>query len=134
MFPSFDMPVKGNIMALLVLSAIFVLSVISFGFLISAALRSRNDCLKAALLVSAPALILSGYMWPIHSMPHYLQPIVYVIPLTVFLRGFLKIFQLGMGLTDIYREILFLLIQSSVYFTAGMLFLKRDFKEHKDVL
>jgi ABC-type multidrug transport system permease subunit len=73
-------------------------------------------------------------MWPIYSMPHYLQPFVYLIPLTMFLRGFLKIFQLGLGLTGIYREILFLLLLSTVYFSMGLLFLNRDFKEHKDVL
>lgn len=130
-FPLFGIPIRGSMLLLLLFSMLFAFATVSLGFLLSAALRNRSDAIKGTLLLAAPAFLLSGYTWPINSMPSYLHLPVYLIPLTVFLEGFRKIYQQGSGITSLFREIAVLSALTATYLAAGTWFVKRCMKESR---
>lgn len=121
--PLFALPMHGHVLVLASYSAVFILAVISFGFLFSCAFRTRDDAIKGCLLVGAPAFLLSGYTWPVASMPGWIQPVAYAIPLTTFLAGFKKIVLYGLGAEAVMRETGILLLTAAVCTLAGLPFL-----------
>ena len=124
-YPAFSVIIKGSLVVLLFYTMLFIFAVISLGFMISCALKDRNDAIKGTLLLAAPAFILSGYTWPIAYMPMFIKPVVYIIPLTEFLSGFKKIVFYGAGANQIGVEAGILLVMILVYSFVGVLFLKK---------
>ncbi len=110
---------------------VFIFAVISLGFLISCALKDRNDAIKGTLLLAAPAFILSGYTWPIQYMPLFIKPVAYIIPLTEFLSGLRKIVFYGAGFKYVAAETTVLLLMVFVYSAIGLMFLKKAIKNER---
>jgi ABC-2 type transport system permease protein len=92
----FGVPLRGSFLALLAISAAFLLPALGQGLLISAATKNQFVASQLALLSGfLPAFLLSGFIFEIPSMPTIIQAITYVIPArylipslqTVFLAG-----------------------------------------------
>lgn len=82
----FGVPMVGPIWAVAAYSLLFVIIALSFGLLISAAAPSLRVAMMAAILTTMlPTMILSGFMFPIRSMPPVLQAICQLMPPTHFL-------------------------------------------------
>ncbi|MDR3244776.1 MAG: ABC transporter permease [Elusimicrobiota bacterium] len=111
------------------ISVSLFLAALSLGFLLSAALRNCSNALKGCLLISAPAFLLSGYTFPIETMPRPLQLFVQIIPLTPFLEGFKKIYQQNLGINYIYPYIFHLLILAFVFFVFAYICLNISVKK-----
>lgn len=122
-FPLFALPLRGNAFLLAAHAAAFILAVMSCGFLFSCALHSRDDAIKGCLLIGAPAFLLSGYTWPIASMPAWIRPVAHAIPLTPFLSGFKKIAVYGLGAGSVAGETGVLLLTTMLCTLAGLPFL-----------
>lgn len=103
-FPLFGIPMKGNVTLLMTYSLLFVLAGLSMGFFLSVLLGNRSDAIKGALLLAAPAFLLSGYTWPLASMPAAIRALAWCIPLTGYLQGVRKVFQQGAGATYLGGE------------------------------
>lgn len=92
----FDVPFHGSILALFVLSTAFLIPALGQGLFISILTKEQLLAAQAGLLTAfLPAIILSGFIFDINSMPRILQIITYVVPArhfnvslqTVFLAG-----------------------------------------------
>jgi drug efflux transport system permease protein len=92
----FGVPFRGSALALLAISAVFLLPALGQGLLISAATKNQFVASQLALLTAfLPTMLLSGFLFEIDSMPKairlltYLVPARYLIPQlqTVFLAG-----------------------------------------------
>ncbi len=129
MFPLFGIPFKGSVPAMILYSSLFILASVCMGFLFSSALKTRVDALKATLLVSAPAFILSGYTWPVSSMPAVLWPVAGIIPLTTYLKGYRRLYMQGAGLSAVTNEMMVLAAMSVIFFAAGLLFMRKTARE-----
>jgi len=82
----FDLPMRGSWGALLVALALFLVGALATGLLISTVADSQQFAFQAALLISLlPTLILSGFIFPIASMPPALQLVTSVVPARYFL-------------------------------------------------
>ncbi|MBI5507158.1 MAG: ABC transporter permease [Deltaproteobacteria bacterium] len=91
----FDVPIRGNLGLLYLMSSVFLIGALSQGLLISVVARQQQVAMQLAMISSMlPAIMLSGFMSPIASMPKIVQAITYAIPARYFLvivRGlFLK--------------------------------------------
>jgi ABC-2 type transport system permease protein len=133
LFPLFHLEIKAPLALVVPFSLLFSLSAISLGFFLSAMLRNRSDALKGMLILATPAFLVSGYTWPIHLMPVYLQGIVYILPLTSFLEGFRKLYQQGIGIGYLAKDLLILGVLCVVYLVAGSLFVRHLIKENQRV-
>ena len=82
----FGLPMRGNWVALLVAQSLFLVGALATGLLISTASRTQQVAFQMALLISfLPTLMLSGFIFPISSMPPALQVVTYLVPARYFL-------------------------------------------------
>jgi len=83
----FGVPLEGSVWALTGYSLLYVVIALSLGLLISAMVRTQRVAMMLALTMTMlPAMILSGFIFPVRSMPVPLQWLAHVIPATYFLR------------------------------------------------
>ena len=83
----FGVPLAGSVWALTGYSLLYVIIALALGLLISAMVRTQRVAMMLALtLTMLPAMILSGFIFPVRSMPVPLQVIAHLIPATYFLR------------------------------------------------
>jgi ABC-2 type transport system permease protein len=87
----FDLPMRGSWLVLLGVVSLFLVGALAFGLLISSVADSQQVAFQLALLTSfLPTLMLSGFIFPISSMPAYLQLVTHIVPARNFqvaLRG-----------------------------------------------
>jgi len=81
----FGVPFRGSYLILFFVSALFLLSSLGIGLTISMAFKEQFQASQAALAIGyMPAMMLSGLMFPINSMPAWIQAITYFIPARYF--------------------------------------------------
>jgi len=99
----FDVPFRGNVALLMLLSLAFVIGASGLGMFISAVARSQLLATQVALIATAlPAFLLSGFMYAISVMPVPLRVLTYLIPARYFLVVTRGIFLKGVG-ADVLR-------------------------------
>lgn len=77
----FGVPFRGNILLLAVLTLLFLVGALGLGMFISAAVKSQVLATQVAMLVTyMPALLLSGFIFTIATMPIVLRAVTYVVP------------------------------------------------------
>ncbi len=81
----FKVPINGSVTLLLALAGLFLLSSLGIGLLISTIARTQQEAMMLAFFTILPSVFLSGFMFPIASMPVALQWFSKVVPLTYFL-------------------------------------------------
>jgi len=95
----FGMPMRGSWLLLLLALSLFLVGALGLGLLISSVAETQQVAFQAALLVSfLPTLMLSGFIFPIASMPRFLQVITYAVPARYFLIALRGIVLKGAGL------------------------------------
>jgi ABC-2 type transport system permease protein len=95
----FGMPMRGSWLLLLLALSLFLVGALGLGLLISSVAETQQVAFQAALLVSfLPTLMLSGFIFPIASMPPFLQLVTYAVPARYFLIALRGIVLKGAGL------------------------------------
>jgi ABC-2 type transport system permease protein len=121
----FGVPFQGSIAALLLASVLFILSALAMGLLISTVSRTQQEAFMLLVLVFLPAVILSGFISPIASMPPAFQLVTYVNPVRHFLDIVRGIFLKGTGVRELWLSYAVLAL-----FTAGVMALARNRFRH----
>lgn len=123
----FDVPLRGNIFLLAVLSSIFLFGGLSLGILISIAAKSQLVASQISMVVTfLPAFLLSGFMYAIANMPKPLQMITYIIPARYFVSILKGIFLKGNTFKFLILETVLLMIFGlMVFMLANKKFKKR---------
>jgi ABC-2 type transport system permease protein len=92
----FDVPLRGSWVALLLLSAVFLVPALGQGLVISAVARNQFIAAQVALLTGfLPALLLSGFLFEIDSMPLPLRILTTVVPARYFVASLQTVFLAG---------------------------------------
>jgi len=92
----FDVPFRGSLAVLLVVSALFMLASLGMGLLISTIARSQFVAGQVAIIVAfLPAFILSGFIFDIASMPTVVQWITHIVPARYFVSSLQTLFLAG---------------------------------------
>lgn len=108
-------PVAGSLFWLSVLSVIFILVALSLGLLISTLVRTQVAAmLTSGMVMMMPVMLLSGMIFPVESMPVFLQYISNIIPAKWYIMGVKKIMIEGLGITYVLKEIYILLLMCIV--------------------
>jgi len=112
----FKMPVQGSLLLLGAESVLFIITSLSLGILISTMSATQQSAMMISLMgLMLPVIILSGFIFPISSMPTPLQVISNVIPAKWFIIILKAIMLKGVGITFIWKETL-ILIGMTVFF------------------
>jgi ABC-2 type transport system permease protein len=101
----FDVPMRGNILLLAVLSGLFLLTTLGLGIFVSTISRSQQQAmLIAQFFFFMPFMFLSGFAFPISNMPEPIQYFTYLIPLRYFLEIVRGVFLKGNGLAELWPQ------------------------------
>lgn len=93
--PIFNIPFRTNLLPLLVFMIPFFLSIVYLGIFLSLFFNKREDAIMLIMFTSIPALLMTGYSWPMSSTPTWIQAMSYLIPSTLGAKGFIGLSQLG---------------------------------------
>jgi len=122
----FHVPLRGSVPLLLFEGALYILVSLSLGILISARTSSQRIAMMFALLgTMLPNILLSGFIFPLESMPAPLRAISYIVPGRWFVAIARGIMLKGIGLEYVWRETLFLAAMATVLLAASI----RSFNE-----
>jgi ABC-2 type transport system permease protein len=110
----FGVPINGSIPLLLGLAALFLLTSLGVGILVSSIATTQQEALLMTFATALPTVYLSGFLFPIEAMPRWLQLVTYVIPARyamVIMRG---IILKGVGLEILAEQVIAVLIFSTI--------------------
>jgi len=125
----FDVPIRGSLLLLFAVSAVYLVGALSLGIFISTMARTQLLASQAAFVVTfLPAFLLSGFMFDIGNMPRGLQVVTYFIPARYFVTFLRGLYLKGTGIAQLWPECLLM-----AAFGALMLLLAiRSFKKRLD--
>jgi ABC-2 type transport system permease protein len=116
----FRVPLRGSVALLLFEGLLFILVSLSLGILISARTSSQRVAMMGALVgTMLPTMLLSGFIFPIESMPAPLQAISRVVPARWFVLVARGIMLKGIGLAYLWPATLVLLFMALFLLTAS---------------
>ena len=115
----FGVPVAGSIPLLLACTALFLVTPLGIGLLISTLAKSQQEAIILSLFFLLPNIFLSGFFFPIAAMPEWLQAITYLFPLNYFLTIVRGIILKGAGIAELYPQIIALAIYGFVVMTIA---------------
>ena len=123
----FGLPMRGSWLALLLAVSLFLVGALAFGLLISTVAETQQVAFQLALLTSyLPTLMLSGFIFPISSMPAALQVVTFAVPARYFLLALRGIVLKGVGIEVIWRDLAALVVFAAVIVALASLRLKRE--------
>ncbi len=94
----FDVPFRGNPLALLFGSMLYLMSTLGMGLLISTFSTTQQQAMLTAFFILMPMVILSGFAFPIRNMPEWIQYLTYLDPLRFYLVVIRDLFLKGGGI------------------------------------
>lgn len=99
------MPMRGNLALLLAESMLFIITTLSLGLLISSLVNSQQIAMFISLVgLLMPALIFSGFMFPIENMPLPMQVISNIVPTKWFYSIIKNIMVKGLDFSYVYKQ------------------------------
>jgi ABC-2 type transport system permease protein len=117
----FQVPFRGNPLVLLVGTALFLLSMLGLGLLISTLCSTQQQAFASNFFFLSPMFLLSGFGFPIASMPQLLQWLTYLNPLRYFLIVLRGTFLKGVGFSVLWPQMLAMAVVGGVLLTISVL-------------
>jgi ABC-2 type transport system permease protein len=117
----FGVPFKGSLIFLFVSVAFFFCANLGFGLLISTFSATQQQAMMNVFLYTFPAMLLSGFAFPIESMPRAIIPLTYANPMRYFVELLRGIFLKGMGPAELWTSLLGLFLITLVSVVASAL-------------
>ena len=115
----FEVPIRGNLALLFLATALYLMTTLGIGLLISTVSQTQQQAMMSTFFFYFPAVLLSGFMFPIANMPHLIQWLTYANPLRYFLVIIRGIFLKGVGPTVLWPQMLALAIMGFVTLWAA---------------
>jgi len=122
----FEVPFRGNLFTLFTLSGIFIAASLGIGLYISNVAETAQTAWLMGFLSSIlPAIILSGFIFPIESMALPIQFFTYLFPIRYYLVILRGVILKGVGFSVLYPEALILLMFALLLITISALRFKK---------
>jgi ABC-2 type transport system permease protein len=117
----FGVPILGDLGLLFGLSLLFLVGALGQGLFVSIATRQQQLAIQLSFITSMlPALLLSGFMSPIASMPQIIQAITYLVPARYFLVILRGLFLKGSTLTVLAPQVIALSVYAMLMTTIAV--------------
>ena len=111
-----QVPFRGSLLILILMASLFLLSTLGLGLLISTAMKNQFNAAQAALFLAfLPAMMFSGFIYEISSMPALLRAITYLFAARYFVTAITTLFQAGNLAPILLRNGIFLLFAAISY-------------------
>jgi ABC-2 type transport system permease protein len=106
----FGVPFKGHILFLFFAGFFYILCSLAVGIFISTISKTQQQAMMSFFLYFIPAILFSGFAFPIYAMPETIQFITNFNPLMYFIIIIRGVFLKGVGFSVLWKEILVLLV------------------------
>jgi ABC-2 type transport system permease protein len=110
----FKVPMEGHILTLFFATGLYLMSTLGVGLFISTISRTQQQAMMTAFFFAMPAILLSGFIYPIANMPVVVQWLTYLNPLRFFLVIIRGLYLKGVGFAVLWPQMLALAIQGVV--------------------
>jgi ABC-2 type transport system permease protein len=121
----FRVPVRGNLLYLLLASIIFLSALLAYALLISVITSTQQQALFFAWFTMLTFMLLSGLFTPIENIPSGLRILADINPIRYLIKIIREIFLKGNGIEYFYKELLYLMAIASVTVTVSIVNFKR---------
>ncbi|MDI6807935.1 MAG: ABC transporter permease [Candidatus Eisenbacteria bacterium] len=122
----FGVSVKGSYILLFVVTLVFLMAGLGLGLLISTIAETQQLAFMLAVIMTMlPTFILSGFVFPIRNMPIPIQAITYLVPARYFLAALRGIVLKGVGLPELWSQLVFLLVFAALAIGASSVRMRR---------
>lgn len=121
----FGVAFKGSVFWLAATSAVFVLTVLGIGMFVSTLAHTQAQAMMVNQLFMATNMMLSGFMFPISSMPAAMKMVTYAVPLRYFLEIIRGIYLKGAGPSTWWPQLLLLLFFGTALFSLSAVRLRK---------
>jgi ABC-2 type transport system permease protein len=105
----FHIPLRGNLLLLVVCAILFLMATLGVGLFISTVSDTQQQAMMASFFFFMPAFMLSGFAFPIRNMPLLVQGISYLNPLRYFMEIVRGLFLKGTGANVLWPQMAALL-------------------------
>jgi ABC-2 type transport system permease protein len=117
----FEVPFRGSLLVMGVSTCIFLFGALFTGIYISTGARTQMAAYQAGMFASfLPAFMLSGFVFPIESMPAVIQAVSYVVPARYFVVVLKAVFLKGEGFAAIWTQLAFLALYGLIVFRLSV--------------
>jgi len=106
----FQTPLRGSVLFLFVCSLVFLLTTLGVGLFISTISQTQQQAMMSSFFFFMPALLLSGFAFPVRNMPAVVQYLTYLNPVRYFMEIVRGLFLKGVGLQFLWPQVLALLV------------------------
>ena len=120
----FQVPFRGSPLVLLTAAVVFVLAGLSMGLIISTISSTQQEAFLGMFLVIFPVIILSGFLYPVDTMPFFFERLSLLNPLRHFLEIVRAVFLKGAGFGELWVQFVTLTGMAA----AGLLYATRRFQ------
>jgi drug efflux transport system permease protein len=117
----FRVPFRGSLLVLLAGTVLFLLCMLGAGLLISTVSSTQQQAMVTAFFFIMPAVIFSGFGFPISTMPRWLQYLTYVNPLRYFLTVLRGVYLKAIGLDILWPQMAAMAALGTVLLTLSVL-------------
>lgn len=101
----FDIPVRGSIWLIFGGTALYLMSTLGFGLFISTVSNTQQQAMMSSFMFTFPAMLLSGFAFPIENMPPSIQYATFVNPLRYYLVIVRGVFLKGVGFDTLWPQL-----------------------------
>jgi ABC-2 type transport system permease protein len=115
----FEVPIRGNLLLLFLATGLYLMTTLGIGLFISTISQTQQQAMMSTFFFYLPAVLLSGFMFPIANMPELIQWLTYLNPLRYFLIVIRGIFLKGVGLSVLWPQLLALAIMGLLTLRAA---------------
>ena len=123
----FGLPMRGSWLLLLLAVSLFLIGALGLGLFISSIADTQQVAFQMALLVSfLPTLMLSGFIFPISSMPSFLRAVTYAVPARYFLIALRGIVLKGAGIPALWGDLVALAVFAALVLASASVRLRRQ--------
>jgi ABC-2 type transport system permease protein len=100
----FRTPLRGNILLLFVCATLFLLTALGVGLFISTISQTQQQAMMSSFFFFMPAMLLSGFAFPIRNMPVIVQYLTYLNPVRYFMQIARNLFLKGVGIESLWPQ------------------------------
>jgi ABC-2 type transport system permease protein len=122
---AFGVPIRGTFLTLLALGMPFVLAMLGIGLIISTKAETRDAAGQMAMGTVLPAIFLSGYVFPLDSMPAFFRHLANVIPTTWLIDASRGVILRGAGWPELWKHAVVLWGMAGFTLTVASLKLRK---------
>jgi ABC-2 type transport system permease protein len=117
----FRIPIRGNLLLLFGCVLLFLLTTLGVGLFISTISRTQQQAMMSTFFFFMPAMLLSGFAFPIRNMPSAVQYLTYLNPLRYFMQIVRNLFLKGVGAESLWPQIAAMAVFGAIIFSLSAL-------------